>query len=65
MFAPSASSGSDSTYSCDSWNFSSSYPCLYVGGVYSQGTYRGLFYVNYYNVSYAYAYIGCRLQELP
>lgn len=65
MFYPTAASGSDSTYSCDYWYFSSSYPCLCVGGNYSQNTNRGLFYVNYYSVSSTYANIGCRLQELP
>ena len=65
MFYPTAASGSDSTYSCDSWSFGSSGPCLYVGGYYNQGTYRGLFYVDYNSVSSAYTYIGCRLQELP
>ena len=65
MFYPTAASGSDSTYSCDSWDFSSSSPCLFVGGGYSQYTYRGLFCVNYNSVSNANAGIGCRLQELP
>lgn len=65
MFYPTAASGSDSTYSCDSWNFGSSYPCLYVGGSYDQVTYRGLFYVSCNVVSVSVASIGCRLQELP
>lgn len=45
---------------CDSWNFYSSYPCLYVGGYCNQGTSHGLFYVDYSSVSSAYANIGCR-----
>ena len=65
VFAPSQSNGSDSTYSCDGWNFSSSYPCLFVGGSYGQGTGRGLFYVDYNVASSSVASIGCRLQELP
>lgn len=65
MFYPTAASGSDSTYSCDGWNFNSSSPCLCVGGGYSQGTSRGLFYVDYSGVSYSDSNVGCRLQELP
>ena len=65
MFYPTAASGSDSTYSCDYWDFYSSYPCLFVGGDYSRSTSRGLFYVHYYGVSYSDSSIGCRLQELP
>ena len=65
LFAPSASSGSDSTYSCDYWYFNSSYPCLYVGGDYYQDTYCGLFCVDCNNASDSGASIGCRLQELP
>ena len=65
VFAPSQSNGSDSTYSCDYWGFDSSSPCLYVGGYYYQFTGRGLFCVDYSDVSVSYASIGCRLQELP
>lgn len=65
MFIPTAANGSDSTYSCDYWNFVSSVPCLFVGGYYYQDTYLGLFYVNCSDVSDSYAFIGCRLQELP
>lgn len=64
-FIPTAASGSESTYSCDSWGFSASGPCLCVGGYYGQSTYRGLFFVVYYGVSSSGAGIGCRLQELP
>lgn len=65
VFIPTSASGSDATYSCDSWNFSSSYPCLYVGGGYYQYAYYGMFYVNYSSASYYHGHIGCRLQELP
>ena len=65
LFIPTASSGSDSTYSCDNWNFFSSYPCLFVGGDYGQDTNRGLFYVVYDTASNTNSDIGCRLQELP
>lgn len=65
MFIPTSASGNDATYSCDKWNFSSSYPCLYVGGYYSHYSYFGLFYVNCITASYHDGLIGCRLQELP
>lgn len=65
VFIPTSASGSDATYSCDSWNFSSSYPCLYVGGNYGHYSYYGLFYVSYNSASYYNGNIGCRLQELP
>ena len=65
LFIPTAASGSDSTYSCDYWYFSSSNPCLYVGGNYYQDTYRGLFCVSYDSASNSDSGIGCRLHELP
>ena len=65
MFIPTSASGNDATYSCDSWNFSSSNPCLYVGGYCSHYSYYGLFYVSYSAASYYGGSIGCRLQELP
>ena len=65
MFIPTAASGSDSTYSCDSWDFSASYPCLCVGGNYGQSLNRGLFCVNCNAATYASASRGCRLLELP
>ena len=61
VFVPSQSNGSDSTYSCDHWNFDSSSPCLYVGGNYNQNTNHGLFYVNYNSTSNSNANIGCRI----
>lgn len=65
VFVPSQSNGSDSTYSCDYWDFVSSGPCLYVGGYYYRYTSRGLFYVNCDGSSLSSANFGCRLQELP
>ena len=65
VFIPTSASGSDATYSCDSWFFSSSDPCLYVGGSYGHYSNSGLFYVNCYSASDYSGYIGCRLQELP
>ena len=62
---PTATGGSETTYSSDYWNFSASFPCLYFGGYYNRSGSRGLFFVNYNSVSYASAYIGCRLQKLP
>jgi len=64
-FYPTEASGSDSTYSCDCWDYNASSPCLCVGGNYSQYGYHGLFYVVYSSTSYSSAYIGCRLLELP
>lgn len=65
VFIPTSASGSDATYSCDYWYFSSSYPCLFVGGYYGHYSGCGLFYVNYYGASSYSGGIGCRLQELP
>lgn len=65
VFIPTSASGSDATYSCDSWFFSSSDPYLYVGGSYGRYSNSGLFYVNCYSASDYSGYIGCRLQELP
>lgn len=65
MFIPTSASGNDATYSCDYWYFSSSHPCLFVGGCYSHGSNYGLFFVNCDTASGYSGYIGCRLQELP
>lgn len=62
---PTASGGSETTYSADYWNFNASYPCLCFGGVYSQSGNHGLFCVGYTSASSSGAYIGCRLQKLP
>ena len=62
---PTASGGSETTYSADNWDFNASYPCLFFGGSYYQDGYRGLFFVNCTSASSSDAYIGCRLQKLP
>lgn len=62
---PTASGGSETTYSADSWYFDASSPCLCCGGYYGQSGDRGLFYVSCANASYSDAGIGCRLQKLP
>lgn len=62
---PTASGGSETTYSADNWNFNASGPCLCFGGYYSQYGSLGLFYVSYASASGSDAGIGCRLQKLP
>lgn len=62
---PTASGGSETTYSADNWGFDASSPCLYFGGNYNQDGNRGLFFVYYSSASNSGAYIGCRLQKLP
>lgn len=62
---PTATGGSETTYSSDYWDFGASYPCLCFGGDYGRDGNRGLFFVSCNSVSYANASIGCRLQKLP
>ena len=62
---PTATGGSETTYSSDGWYFGASNPCLFFGGSYYRNGDLGLFYVNYDSVSGAGAYFGCRLQKLP
>lgn len=62
---PTATGGSETTYSSDYWYFSASNPCLRFGGNYDRGGSHGLFCVGYDSVSGAVANIGCRLQKLP
>ena len=62
---PTASGGSETTYSADYWNFDASSPCLCFGGSYYQGGDRGLFYVGCAGASVSLADVGCRLQKLP
>ena len=62
---PTASGGSETTYSADDWSFNASSPCLCFGGSYNQNGDHGLFYVNCTSASGSNAYIGCRLQKLP
>ena len=65
IFIPTAANGSDSTYSCDNWDFGSSNPCLFAGGGYGRGLDRGLFFVSCTGASNSGASLGCRLLELP
>ena len=65
MFYPTASSGSDSTYSCDVWSFHTSHPCVYAGGHFNLNANRGLFYLSFNGTSGSDDNIGARLQELP
>ena len=62
---PTASGGSETTYSADYWDFDASCPCLCFGGYYNQYGDRGLFFVYCTYASYSNAYFGCRLQKLP
>lgn len=62
---PTASGGSETTYSADGWSFNASYPCLCFGGDCNRYGDHGLFYVDYNSASNSYANIGCRLQKLP
>lgn len=64
-FYPTEASGSNSSYSCDSWYCVSSNPCLCVGGGYSQNQDCGLFCVYCASSSNTDGHFGCRLQELP
>lgn len=65
VIIPTASNGSDSTFSCDYWYFNASLSCLYGGGSYSQGLNRGLFCVYGDGVSSSSTHRGCRLMILP
>ena len=62
---PTATGGSETTYSSDNWSFGASSPCLRFGGVYGRDGSLGLFCVSCNSVSSANASIGCRLQKLP
>ncbi len=62
---PTASGGSETTYSADNWDFNASNPCLCFGGYYYQYGSYGLFCVSYGGASDSYANFGCRLQKLP
>ena len=65
LFIASGSSGGDSTYVPDNWDYDASSPGLCRGGNYSQSLNYGMFHVSYNGVSDAGAIIGCRLQKLP
>lgn len=62
---PTASGGSETTYSADYWDFNAANPCLCFGGGYNQYGNYGLFFVSYTSASNSSANIGCRLQKLP
>lgn len=62
---PTASGGSETTYSADYWVFNASYPCLCFGGAYNRYGDYGLVCVNCSSASDSVAVIGCRLQKLP
>ena len=65
VFYPTEANGNDTTYSCDSWGFYTSNPCLCVGGSCHQYTSYGLFYVGCDGSSDSGSNVGARLQELP
>lgn len=65
MFYPTEASGSAITYSCDGWNFDTTYPCICVGGSYDHGDNRGVFYVSYHTSTGSNGSIGSRIMELP
>lgn len=62
---PTATGGSETTYSSDNWDFGASDPCLRFGGSFNQGGNCGLFYVYCNSASVSNRDIGCRLQKLP
>ena len=65
IIIPTVASGSQTTFSCDSWGFYASNPCLYGGGDYNRYLNYGLFYVGRGSVSYSAINRGCRLMILP
>lgn len=60
-----ATSSNSTTGSCDIWDYSSSYPCLFCGGCYYRFEYHGLFCVRSGGVSDASSYVGFRVIVLP
>ncbi len=65
VFIPTVASGSDSSYSCDGWSFSSGSPAVFHGGYCGQYTDHGLFCMYYTGASHSDSHIGARLQKLP
>lgn len=65
LFFPVESLGSTTTYSCDSWAFDGSSPCLCGGSGFTTYDYFGLFFIHCYPASYYSGDTSCRLQELP
>lgn len=65
LFIPSASNGSESTYSCDYWTAITSTTSIYVGGASGSSKQYGLFNVAFIHGEQSSDIVGCRLQELP
>lgn len=65
MFFPTEAKGNTVTYSCDSWGFSASDPCVYVGGGYFTAGVYGMFFCSGYSATSGASGISPRLQELP
>ena len=65
MFYPSEAEGSETTYSCDAWNYSNTAKSVIVGGSYVQGDSAGLFFVSNSAAQVSYEHTGSRIQELP
>ena len=63
-FIPSASGGTNTSYSCDVWHYSTS-PCLNVGGYFEHSNAIGLFSIYAHSTSTAYNNIGSRLMKFP
>ena len=55
----------EGSYVPDNWYFSSSYPCLCAGGIFSGNASYGLFCVLFNGSGFAGESRGCRLQKLP
>ena len=62
---PSASSGSQTTYVPDTWDFYYKNTCLLHGSNYSQYRNQGPFFIACYKTSDSINTTGCRLQERP
>ena len=65
IYPNSTTGGSSTTGSCDTYDYDSSYPCLYCGGSYYRRVDHGLFYVGYNGVSDASSRAGFRTIILP
>jgi hypothetical protein len=66
LFIPTATSGSDSTYTCDKWYVGgSSAPCISGGGSYMQTLEFGWWCILYTFTSSTDSYYGSRLIKLP
>ena len=65
LFIGTATGGDTETYSCDTWQFNSSVPCIVCGSGYANHTGQGLFFFYYYNTSVTSSDSGSRLMKLP